>query len=270
METVLGSAAAAAAKQLVTIHFNDGRIQDALLHSSLENRHTIQFHPQIPVDDRRKSPRAPHFFDVRIDQLGAHRATDISYGGAYVECLTPHPPEAIIPIYMHIGEESFCIEARVAFVDPGIGMGLQFYRVPTSVRARLEAQIHHIINTAGRDAMTTRRLGNERRADKSATKHLRIRRRTPDRRRAAALAAEPVEAEFSTIRSIFFRGRFLPAQPAGPRVFIEFHNGDELQATLFDSAREPQGFFAEHRVSAEIAYTVYVVRSAVKLIRYLV
>ncbi|MBI3604302.1 MAG: PilZ domain-containing protein [Nitrospirae bacterium] len=271
MHTSVESVTADLARQLATVHFNDGRIQDAVLHSNFLTRNTVQFVPQIPVNDRRKYPRAPYFNDVRIAGLGARLATDISNGGMYVACLTPSPIGTIIPLSMTIENEPICAEARVAFIDPGIGMGLEFHRVPSTARLKLEAMAEKIIKAEGSMLMKTRRSGNDRRAENSPTKHLRIKRYTADRRSAeAASSPGPVEARLSDIKYIFFKGDLAITSPKGPEVLIEFHNGEELRARLFDISHNSQGFFAEYQVSDSVSYTIYFVTSAVKNIQCLV
>ena len=258
------------AQQPVTIRFSDGRIQDAILQSNLLQRDTVQFVPLIPADDRRKHARAPYFNDVRIDQLGVRRTMDISNGGLYVECLTHYPPRTTIPIAIDIGNETFCIDARVAFIDPGIGMGLEFYRIPQSVQLKLESLVHKIIKEAGRDRMKSRRQKKERRNPDSPTKHMRIRRDTLDRRNIARPSTAPVPVDLSCIKTIFFHGDLKISYPRGPEVLIELHDGEELQVRLLEISPDPHGLFAEYTVSDDLSYAMYIVKSAIKNIQCLV
>jgi len=270
MNTPVESVTTNLAKQLVTVRFSDGRIQDAVLHSNALTQNTVQLIPQIPLNDRRRHLRAPYFNEVRIASLGPRLATDISQGGIYVECLTPSPVRTIIPAVINIGNEPICIETRVAFIDPGIGMGLEFHRVPSAAQLKLEAMVQKITVADGSTLQKSRRSGKDRRADNSPTKHLRIKRYTADRRNGATPPPKPVDVDLSDIQYIFFKGDVVISYPKGPEVLIEFHSGEELRARLFDLGQNPHGVFAEYKVSDRISYTIYFVKSAIKNIRCLV
>jgi hypothetical protein len=259
------------AQQPITVYYLDGRIQDAVLSSNALTQCAIRLVPQIPVNDRRKHPRAPYFSDVQIGTLGVRLATDISKGGVYISCITPSPVGTIIPVSMALGNEVVRLEARVAFIDPGIGMGLEFHRVPSTVRLKLEAMAEKIIKAEGSLLKKTRRIGRDRRAPNSPTKHLRIKRYTADRRHAMAAASlESVETDLSGIKYIFFKGGLGFSSSKGPETLIEFHNGEELRARLFDFPHNSQGFFAEYQVADDVFYTIYFVKSAIKDVQLLV
>lgn len=265
MNTSTDSGTTNLTQQLITVYYRDGRIQDAVLSSGTLTQCTVRFVPQIPVNDRRKSPRAPYFSDVQIGALGVRLATDISNGGMYVSCISPSPVGTLIPVSLAIGQEVVRFETRVAFIDPGIGMGLEFHRVPSTVRLKLEALAEKIIKAEGSMLKKTRRIGRDRRAPNSPTKHLRIKRYTADRRNTAApMPPGMVETDLSDIKYLFFKGDLAFTSSKGPEALIEFHNGEALRARLFDFPDNSLGFFAEYRVSDDTAHVIFFVKSALK------
>jgi hypothetical protein len=256
-------------QQLVTLHYNDGRIQDAVLRSDLLRHRTIQFVPSQPSNDRRHYPRTPFIGEVRIDQLGVRRATDLSSRGMYVECITPYAVDSIIPVCIDIGQETFCIDTRVAFIDPGIGMGLEFYRIPSSVQLKLDALVQRTVRQLGTASTMCRRRGVDRRAPEGQTKKLKLRRQMTDRRRKASPMAGPLQIEHTALKTIFFQKQPPVVNAKAIEARVEFHDGEEIQVKLLDDGPEAMGFFAEMKMLEDASHTVYIVKSAVKHVEYL-
>ena len=256
----------------VTIYYKDGRIQDALLQSDLLFEKTIRYIPQSPIHDRRKFPRVPFIKEIRLDQLGIRKTIDLSNRGMYIECITPYPLGTILPISLELGKETLCMEVRVAFTDPGIGMGVEFYKISSSIQLKIEALIQRILKNTNGNFVKCRRKGLDRR-DKNKTRDtyfskLGIRRHTKDRRIKKKKAIPPAEVNLSQIKSIFFPKTITDPRSKGQPVIIEFRDGEEIQATAFDISPEPLGFFADLYVTDDIRYTLFIVKSAVKHIEY--
>ncbi len=253
--------------QTVTIYYKDGRIQDGILKSDLLSEKTLRYIPRSQVHDRRRFSRVPFIKEVKIDQLGIRKTTDISTRGMYIECITPYPLGTILPISFNIGKETLRLEIRVAFNDPGIGMGVEFYRISSAIQLKIEALVHRIQKSTNGNLVKCRRKGSDRREEKKYK--LGIRRHIQDRRMRKKTSPSPLEANMSEIKSIFFP-RITKNSPHMDRcVIIEFRDGEEIQAMVQDISSEPLGFFADLNVTEDIRYTLYVIKSAVKHIEYI-
>jgi len=257
----------------VTIHFKDGRIQDALLQSDLLTEKTLRYIPQSSVHDRRKFPRVPFIKEIRLDQLGIRKTTDLSNRGMYIECITPYPNGTILPISLDLGKETLGMEVRVAFTDPGIGMGLEFYRTSSSIQLKIEALVHRILKNSNGNFVKSRRKGLDRREEnkkqESYFNKLGIRRHAKERRVKKKKSIPSLEVNLSQIKSIFFPNTITDPHSKAQPVIIEFRDGEDIQATVFDISPEPLGFFADLNMTEEIRYTIFIVKSAVKHIEYI-
>jgi hypothetical protein len=269
MITSTSSPTAGASRQYVTLYFNDGNIQDAILQADLLQYNTIQFVPRLPDNDRRRHPRTPFLGEVRIDQLGVRRAADLSSRGMYVECMTPYPAGNIISICLDISGETFCLDARVAFADPGIGMGLEFDRIPSSAQLKLSALVQRTVRQLGTTAAMGRRRSVDRRAPEAAARKLKIRRHTPDRRRHVTTLATPLEIEHARLKTIFFQEELNMSHIKGIHARVEFHDGEEIHVRLLDDSPDAVGFFAEMKLFDDMSHTLYIVKLAVKHINHL-
>ena len=81
--------------------------------------------------DRRSSPRVAMVLGAEIVELprGARlnaRSADISRTGCYIDTLNPIPSGSRVRVRLTHGAELFDVTAKVVYVSPGLGMGVQF------------------------------------------------------------------------------------------------------------------------------------------------
>lgn len=264
--------------QSIIIHFKDGNIQTGLLQSHLLAGKTIRYIPQSQMMDRRRVPRVSFIKEVTVDDLGVRRIVDLSTHGTYVETLIPHPVGSVHSISLRFGHEVLELRARVVFNDPGIGMGLEFVRLSTAARLRLETLVQHTLNSKEHHPRDRRARG-DRRIQKHHENHkyrLRDLRKTDRRQYPGQLSEDTIEVEFSRLKSIFFlhqngesspRDEFLP--PPGREVIVTFRDGEEIRGILTEISPEKPGFFIELPAHEKIGYTLYVIKAAVERIAYL-
>jgi small nuclear ribonucleoprotein (snRNP)-like protein len=197
----------------------------------------------------------------------------------YVETLVPYPVRAVLPLTLRLGHEIIKLDARVVFTDPGIGMGLEFEGLTSSVHHKLEALVQSILNSKDSHIPQDRRVKGDRRTQKhhESTKYRARDLRKRDRRQHPDPPSRaPVEVEFSRLKSIFFRDRNGEPSPRegvshslDKEVIVTFRDGEEIRGTLTEVSPEHMGFFIDLQVSEKISYTVYVIKTAVKGIVYL-
>lgn len=264
----------------ILIHFTDGRVENGLLQSCLLTDRTLRYTPQTPLGERRLTPRVPFLNEVKIDQMGVRRGVDLSTRGMYVETLTPYPVGTRFEVRLRYGEDTIEVGAKAVFADPGIGMGLEFQRLRTATRQRLEAWVQRAAPQADHRALRGRRATDDRRR-RDATKAGPPRRwntRKVERRVALDPAATaPVEVEFASLKSVFFldqtskpNARSVVPVSLDRHVIVAFRDGEEIQGVLHDLSPETPGFFIDLRPSEHVSHTVYVVKSAVKSIQTIV
>ncbi|HEX3121630.1 MAG TPA: PilZ domain-containing protein [Candidatus Acidoferrum sp.] len=83
------------------------------------------------MTDRRDSPRfALTLVAVVTETATANvlnaRSSDVSRSGCYVDTLQPLPPGAYVKILLRSGDEIFEAPARVVYMCPGLGMGINW------------------------------------------------------------------------------------------------------------------------------------------------
>lgn len=81
--------------------------------------------------DRRASPRFALILvaiptDIESDAKLTARISDVSRTGCYVDTLNPIPIGSMVRIALARGDETFETRAKVVYVSPGLGMGIQF------------------------------------------------------------------------------------------------------------------------------------------------
>ncbi len=265
--------------QTIIIHFKDGSIQRGFLQSHFLTGKTLCYTPQSLITDRRRSPRVPFIKEVTIDQLGVRRCIDISTHGMYVETLIPYPVGTILPISLRFSRGPIELDARVIFNEPGIGMGLEFERLTSSVRDKLEALAQDKLNNKDDRLLQNRRARGDRRTQKGSqwNKYLGRDSRKRDRRQPLEpLSSVPIEVAFSQLKSIFFLeqngGHSLRkgvSHSLVKEVIVAFRDGEEIHGILTEISPEKLGFFIDLPVSEKISYTVYVIKTAVQRILYL-
>lgn len=264
--------------QSVIIHFKDGTIQTGILKSSLLTGKDVQYQPLSPLNDRRKVPRMPFIKEVRVDQLGIQRATDLSPYGMYVECLTTYPIGTILPISIDLKKEILFLDACVAFHDPGIGMGLEFHRPSPALRLKLEALFHQAMHGTKSGPRIERRERKERRDfqrdNRLSQKESDTGNQCPDRRKNTNQLKEVVRAKVSSIKSIFFKNSFRISETKGQEVIIEFFDGEEILVNYYEDLyenvpKESEGFFADTLTEENSSYVIFIVKSAIRNIQRL-
>jgi hypothetical protein len=257
--------------QHIVIHFKDGRIDRGLLASSLLTHEALRYRPQAINGERRGDSRLPILTDVKVDRLTVGRVTDVSARGAFVETLAPYPVGTVVTVSLQLGAEPIEAAARVAFSDPGVGIGVEFIRLSTPARLRLDAGLHRLVN-GGRGTLSGRRRAANRRAAPAPCATPRWDGRRDDRRQVAEVEpAEPIDVDLETVKSIFFvESDERPgvgaggADPLDRQVTVEFRDGEMIQGTFQDFAPDTAGFFIALRLDERHTHTVYVVKSAVK------
>jgi len=81
--------------------------------------------------DRRDFPRHALTLVAHVSEPGSStvliaRSSDVSRSGCYIDTLHPLPPGTMINIQLRSGEDSFETLARVVYVCPGLGMGVNW------------------------------------------------------------------------------------------------------------------------------------------------
>ena len=81
--------------------------------------------------DRRQAPRYPLILVAEVTGLAEStvlnaRSSDVSRTGCYIDTLNPVPPGSQVRVRLSQGDEVFESAARVAYICPGLGMGVTF------------------------------------------------------------------------------------------------------------------------------------------------
>ncbi len=93
--------------------------------------------------ERRRALRNPivlsaELVDVQSGAKFTARTSDVSRTGCYLDMLNPIPQESSIRIRITHGNEVFEAMARVAYLSPGLGMGVAFTEVGIAAMAMLD------------------------------------------------------------------------------------------------------------------------------------
>jgi PilZ domain len=86
--------------------------------------------------DRRESPRYALILPAEVVDLATTavltaRSSDVSRKGCYIDTLNPVPLASQVRVTLRRGDAAFETKARVAYVCPGLGMGLHWGTNPT-------------------------------------------------------------------------------------------------------------------------------------------
>jgi hypothetical protein len=81
--------------------------------------------------DRRDSPRyalilAAEVLEIATGATMSARSSDVSRSGCYIDTLNPVPVGSQVKIQLRRGDVVFDTSARVVYVCPGLGMGLNW------------------------------------------------------------------------------------------------------------------------------------------------
>jgi PilZ domain len=107
--------------------------------------------PPVSTDpkDRRKSPRYPiiaeaRFSDVKTETEFRARVSELSMEGCYLDFLNPLPEGS--ELHMSISKDSgvFETDARVVYIHPGMGLGIQFCDTQEAQKKILERWIEEL------------------------------------------------------------------------------------------------------------------------------
>jgi hypothetical protein len=259
----------------IVIHFKDGRIDRGTLVSSLLSDGPLRYRPQTPGDERRSVPRVPLLTEVRIEGVTVGRASDISARGFFLETLTPYAVGGVLTVALRIDTDAIEAGARVVFVDPGVGMGLEFKRLSSAVRHRLDAAVHRLAKSAEHLTSSGRRRTGDRRDERANARRGQWDGRKGERRGGTEQEAlPPVEVNLADVKSIFFvdpaQREAIPdwgADPMERQVTVQFRDGETIHGTLHEMSPEADGFFVALRLDERNTHTVYVVKSAVTSIQ---
>jgi len=93
--------------------------------------------------ERRRALRHPivlgaELVDIATGAKFTARTSDVSRTGCYLDMLNPIPQESMIRIRITHGDEVFEATARVAYISPGLGMGIAFTEVGIGATAMLD------------------------------------------------------------------------------------------------------------------------------------
>ncbi|HYA97495.1 MAG TPA: PilZ domain-containing protein [Methylomirabilota bacterium] len=99
--------------------------------------------------ERRAFARYPFVAESEIVDLRSRiqisaRTSEISLGGCYVETMNPLLAGTAIYIRLLTAKGTFETNARIAYVQPGIGMGVAFLDTPPEQRRVLESWIEPV------------------------------------------------------------------------------------------------------------------------------
>jgi hypothetical protein len=96
------------------------------------------------MTDRRDSPRYALTLVAVVTELATAnvlnaRSSDVSRSGCYVDTLQPLPPGANVKILLRSGDEIFEAPAKVVYMCPGLGMGVNWgLSLPDKAMAMLD------------------------------------------------------------------------------------------------------------------------------------
>jgi len=99
--------------------------------------------------ERRRFPRFPFVADVEISAVESKtklqaRLSDLSLDGCYLDTLHPPPLGTQLRLRVKAGEKSFECLGKVRFCAPGLGMGIEFARMPAQDWQKLAAVVESL------------------------------------------------------------------------------------------------------------------------------
>lgn len=82
--------------------------------------------------DRRSAPRYPMCLAAEVTEFAnrarlSARTSDISRTGCYIDTLNPLAAGSAVLVRLVHGSETFEAPAKVAYLSPGLGMGISFH-----------------------------------------------------------------------------------------------------------------------------------------------
>lgn len=103
--------------------------------------------------ERRVSPRYPFTATCDATEPKSHakiigRTSDLGRGGCYIDTIGPFPSGTPLVVRINRDTQTLTIEARVAFSQPGMGMGLSFTKAASDQQALLDQWIAELSGEA--------------------------------------------------------------------------------------------------------------------------
>jgi hypothetical protein len=103
---------------------------------------------RIPFTDRRSCPRYPCVGQAEMLLNGKHygggTVTDISRAGCHIQTTRTLPLSTEVQLRLAVAEVGLYIGAKVAFVDPLKGMGMEFRVIPPEQDNKLSRMLEKI------------------------------------------------------------------------------------------------------------------------------
>jgi PilZ domain-containing protein len=103
-------------------------------------------------EDNRREPRVCLASDVECELETGHvrwRFADISAGGMFIDVYDPLPPGTVIRLRFQLDPPPIAATAQVHYVQPRIGMGVEFVELAEDDRHRIRDLVDRVV-TAGR------------------------------------------------------------------------------------------------------------------------
>lgn len=100
-----------------------------------------------PPSEKRRYRRVPFLADVRVDDFGLLRSADLSTGGMYLEKLTMVTRGTFVRLHFKLyssDPETISVTARVTFVHPQFGAGLDFVEIRHDDRRRIASFVDRV------------------------------------------------------------------------------------------------------------------------------
>ncbi len=99
--------------------------------------------------DRRRFPRFPFVAEVEILAVESKtklqaRMSDLSLDGCYIDTLNPPPVGTQLRLRVQAGEKSFEFVGKVRFCAPGLGIGVEFDKMPAEDWKKLAAVVESL------------------------------------------------------------------------------------------------------------------------------
>jgi hypothetical protein len=111
--------------------------------------------PEETFPERRKQPRFSLIAEAFITEAGeggarlSVRVSDLCKGGCYVDTLNPLPVSTALELRIEHADVTCVVPARVIYMHPGYGMGVEFVNVPLDQRAILDAWVAQLAGPKG-------------------------------------------------------------------------------------------------------------------------
>jgi hypothetical protein len=95
-------------------------------------------------EERRKSQRFPFREDILIDGAKLCTSNEISEGGLFVSAIQIFEEGEVIDVTIPLGGEQITVKGQVKYCQPGIGMGVMFYKLDDEQKNRIKKLVDRI------------------------------------------------------------------------------------------------------------------------------